>query len=160
VIRHFTASVAVVDDQDCVLLVQHRKSGLWLYPGGHVEANEDPEQAARREVREEVGIEIDIISDPSYEHPAVHTVANPFTIMVADVSDAVIGVHQHIDFVYAAQPRTTVLEPQIDEVDAARWVPIAETRSLPIPAELPGLFEAVARRLRRTPTAPAHGAVH
>jgi 8-oxo-dGTP pyrophosphatase MutT (NUDIX family) len=78
VIRHFTASVDVVDDQDRALLVQHRKSGLWLYHGGHIEPNEDPEQAAGREVRGEVGIEIDIISDPSYEHPAVRTVPNPF----------------------------------------------------------------------------------
>lgn len=77
-IRHFTASVDVVDDQDRALLVQHRKSGLWLYHGGHIEPNEDPEQAAGREVRGEVGIEIDIISDPSYEHPAVRTVPNPF----------------------------------------------------------------------------------
>lgn len=34
-------------------------------------------------------IEIDVISDPSCEQPAVHTVANSFAIIVADVPDAV-----------------------------------------------------------------------
>jgi 8-oxo-dGTP diphosphatase len=40
-----------------VLLVEHRKSGLWLPPGGHLEPGEDPWDAAVRECREELGIQ-------------------------------------------------------------------------------------------------------
>jgi len=40
-----------------VLLVEHRRAGLWLPPGGHVEPDEDPVQTVRREAYEELGIE-------------------------------------------------------------------------------------------------------
>jgi len=48
-IRHFTASAIVLDDFDKVLLVEHSKMGLWLYPGGHLDPNEDPAQTVLRE---------------------------------------------------------------------------------------------------------------
>ena len=51
-IRHFTASGIVLSGDDHVLLVEHRKLGCWLYPGGHIDANEDPAQAVLREVVE------------------------------------------------------------------------------------------------------------
>ncbi len=46
--------------QDRVLLVQRSRpplAGLWSLPGGLVEAGETLEEAARREIREETGIE-------------------------------------------------------------------------------------------------------
>ncbi len=46
-IRHFTASAIVFDVQQRVLFVKH-KLGQWLYPGGHIDPNEDPAQAALR----------------------------------------------------------------------------------------------------------------
>ncbi|MBN0042571.1 NUDIX domain-containing protein [Streptomyces actuosus] len=39
-----------------LLLVAHRKAGLWLPTGGHVEPGEDPWAAVERECREELGI--------------------------------------------------------------------------------------------------------
>jgi 8-oxo-dGTP pyrophosphatase MutT (NUDIX family) len=42
VIRHFTASGIVLSDDGHVLLVEHRKLGWWLYPGGHIDPDEDP----------------------------------------------------------------------------------------------------------------------
>ena len=44
-----------------VLLRRHDKFGIWLGVGGHVELDEDPIQAAHREVREEVGLEIELL---------------------------------------------------------------------------------------------------
>jgi len=39
-----------------VLLIKHKKLGVWLAPGGHIELNEMPHQAAEREFWEETGV--------------------------------------------------------------------------------------------------------
>ena len=55
----FTVSVYIV--RDCaVLLHHHQKTGKWLPPGGHIELNEDPNEAAIREAKEETGFDIEL----------------------------------------------------------------------------------------------------
>jgi 8-oxo-dGTP pyrophosphatase MutT (NUDIX family) len=76
------ASVFVVHEGK-VLLVKHRKLGIWLPPGGHVEHDgmgnfiETPEEAAVREVKEETGLDIDIVGD---RKPSVSSRRIPHTI--------------------------------------------------------------------------------
>ena len=52
----FTVEVFIVYDNK-VLLRKHDKYGMWLSVGGHIELDEDSNQAALREVKEEVGLE-------------------------------------------------------------------------------------------------------
>lgn len=52
-----TAAARVEDPEGRVALVRNRWSEGWLPPGGAVEAGETPAEAARREVREETGLE-------------------------------------------------------------------------------------------------------
>ena len=55
---HLVSYFLVIDhDQGNVLLVDHRKAGLWLPTGGHVEPGEHPAATVIREAREELGIE-------------------------------------------------------------------------------------------------------
>ncbi len=57
----FGAASVIVDDGGRVLLVKHSYGELnWEVPGGRGEPGESAEEAARREAREEVGIELDI----------------------------------------------------------------------------------------------------
>jgi 8-oxo-dGTP pyrophosphatase MutT (NUDIX family) len=56
----FTVAIFVVQNRR-VLLVHHRKLDKWLPLGGHIELEEDPEQAALREAREESGLDVDLI---------------------------------------------------------------------------------------------------
>jgi len=50
--HHLTASAFVVSSRG-VVLHRHRLLGIWVQPGGHVDANEGPESAALRETLEE-----------------------------------------------------------------------------------------------------------
>ncbi|MCC6711442.1 MAG: NUDIX domain-containing protein [Candidatus Pacebacteria bacterium] len=52
-----TAAGFLVNDNK-VLLVKHKKLGIWLAPGGHMEEDELPHQAAEREFWEETAIKV------------------------------------------------------------------------------------------------------
>ncbi|MEJ0009397.1 MAG: 8-oxo-dGTP diphosphatase MutT [Alphaproteobacteria bacterium] len=56
------AAMALIDADGRVLLTQRPEgkamAGLWEFPGGKVEPGETPEAAVRREMREEIGVEI------------------------------------------------------------------------------------------------------
>lgn len=60
---HVTASAIVVsDDGTRVLLHRHKRLGLWLQPGGHIEPGETPWEGARREALEETGLPVGDVS--------------------------------------------------------------------------------------------------
>jgi mutator protein MutT len=58
-----TAGAIITDDRGRVLLLKHRfRPGTgWGMPGGYIETGEQPEEALRRELREEAGLEIEKI---------------------------------------------------------------------------------------------------
>lgn len=49
-----------------VLLVEHKKAGLWLPTGGHVEKNEHPKETVCREIVEELGCPADFLSEAPF----------------------------------------------------------------------------------------------
>jgi 8-oxo-dGTP diphosphatase len=148
-IRHFTASAIVFDYQNRVLVVHHNKIGQWLYPGGHIDPDEDPAQAALREVREETGVSAEVVSGLLPRYPAVNVLATPYAILEMPVSDSSIGSHRHIDLVYVLRAASAQLTARREEVSAARWVHIADMAALDTPAELPALVADAARWARR-----------
>ncbi|HEY6188326.1 MAG TPA: NUDIX domain-containing protein [Pyrinomonadaceae bacterium] len=56
-----TAGAVVCDEGGRVLLLEHvfRAGNGWGIPGGFIERGEQPEQAVRRELREEIGLELE-----------------------------------------------------------------------------------------------------
>ena len=81
---HVTASAIVIGARG-VLLHRHKRLGIWMQPGGHVDVDEAPELAAVREVAEETGL-------------TVHHAGEPVIVHV-DVHDAAKG-HVHLDLRY------------------------------------------------------------
>jgi len=77
-------------DEGSVLLVDHRKAGLWLPTGGHVEPGEHPVATVRREVQEELGIEA-AFSPVTGERPVFLTVTE-----TAPSADQHADVHQSL----------------------------------------------------------------
>ena len=61
--------IAAVISRDNRLLVcqrpkHKRHGGLWEFPGGKIEPGENEETAARRELREELGVEVERVDEP------------------------------------------------------------------------------------------------
>ncbi|MFN8638085.1 MAG: NUDIX domain-containing protein [Dehalococcoidia bacterium] len=102
--RHFTVS-GFVSEGGRTALHWHRL-GLWLPPGGHIEADEDPIQAVRREVLEETGIEVDVLGWTALGITEPPQLPPPVTIGVYDIErdGGTSTPHQHIDFVYFTRP--------------------------------------------------------
>lgn len=70
---HVTGSAIVRDGQGRVVLHRHKRLGVWLQPGGHLEPGETPGDAAIRETREETGLTAHHPDDaPCLVHVDVH----------------------------------------------------------------------------------------
>jgi 8-oxo-dGTP pyrophosphatase MutT (NUDIX family) len=98
--RHFTVAVFVVRDGK-VLLHWHRKLGMWLPPGGHIERDELPDEAAVREVLEETGVEVDLVGERREDVEDPVQLYRPAGVQLEDIGPG----HQHIDLIYFARPK-------------------------------------------------------
>lgn len=117
---HFTASAFVLSpDGGELFLIHHPKLGIWVQPGGHVEASDaDVLAAARREVLEEVGLE------DAPLHPAC---AGVFDIDIHPIpARKDEPAHEHFDvrFLFAAPHKELVRASA--EVRGGRWVPLGD----------------------------------
>lgn len=132
--RDWTVATFVIH-QGKVLLLWHEKLQMWLPPGGHVEPNELPDEAAVREVLEETGIEVALLSQPALPPiPGPRQLARPEGIQLEQISPN----HEHIDLVYFARPvDPNRAEPTIDrEVKQVGWYSLAESTALPLTEEI------------------------
>jgi 8-oxo-dGTP pyrophosphatase MutT (NUDIX family) len=104
---HVTASSVVVGPAG-TLLHRHKRLGLWLQPGGHVDPGELPEDAAVREVAEETGLR------------AAHADAGPgWSLVHVDVHDGGRG-HTHLDLRYLLHAEGEPAPPAGESPDV-RW---------------------------------------
>jgi len=109
--RHSTVTGFLVDG-DRTALHWHRKNQMWLPAGGHIERDEDPVQAVVREVREETGVDAEVVSESViHDFAAPAQLPPPMLILVEDIAE---GPHQHIDMIYALRPvaRSAVLSAE------------------------------------------------
>lgn len=121
--RHYTVT-GFVSRGDATALHWHRL-GMWLPPGGHVEPNEDPIQAVLREVREETGLEVEVVATVErFDYRKPVSLPPPVTIGVYDIprDGGLDEPHQHIDLVYFTRPLDPEAELRPEGGERWRWV--------------------------------------
>lgn len=126
--KHFTSTVFIIHD-DRVLLLYHQKLQKWLPPGGHMEANETPPEAARREVLEETGLEIEFVQQENIwvERWNASSFERPYLCLLENIPEhKSTPAHQHIDLVYVARPK----HPMSIPLDGCRWFSLEDLGSL------------------------------
>ncbi len=108
---------AVIVHRNKALLVLHAKLNKWLFPGGHIDENETPDQAVIREIKEETGLDLRL-SDygPVKDSPDIMArLAVPFHVNIHSVGD-----HNHYCLLYMGSvksPKTRISK----ESKALRW---------------------------------------
>ncbi len=108
-----------------VLLRMHDKYKFWLSVGGHVELDEDPNQAAIREVQEEVGLEVQLFDPRSVDgSDAEFRELIPPVVMARHTAiHPASSTHEHITMVYFARARSEAVQVGLegDRSDEWRW---------------------------------------
>jgi 8-oxo-dGTP pyrophosphatase MutT (NUDIX family) len=128
----FTVAIFVVHDEK-ILLIHHRKLDKWLPLGGHIELDEDPEQAALREAKEESGFEVELLGErPPTTGPGTRALIAPRFLDIHRISDT----HEHIGMIYWARPKKGALALAAEEHHDIRWCSAGELEHLqPIMSE-------------------------
>lgn len=125
----FTVAIFVVHDRR-ILLIHHRKLDKWLPLGGHIELDEDPEQAALREAREESGFEVELIGErPPTTEPGTRALIGPRFLDIHRISDT----HEHIGMIYWARPKDGQMTLAAEEHHDIRWCSSEELDALQPP---------------------------
>ena len=124
--RHFTATTIIVC-KNKVLLHVHKRLGIWLPVGGHIDRDELPEEAALREIKEEAGLEVELYnSDEQIDVGDAKQLIRPMHILLENINQ----FHQHIDFIYYAKTNTFRVKPRDSETDNLKWLTSNEIRKL------------------------------
>jgi 8-oxo-dGTP pyrophosphatase MutT (NUDIX family) len=125
----FTVAIFIVEGGK-VLLIHHRKLNKWLPLGGHVELDEDPEQAALREAKEESGLEVELLGErPPTTEPGTRALIGPRFLDIHRISDT----HEHIGMIYWARPKSGATTLAVEEHHDIRWCAAAELDALQPP---------------------------
>ncbi len=115
---HITASGLVIKN-DKVLLIRHPFIGKYFQPGGHIDENETPLEAAIREVYEETGWKC----SPHLTHQQILDID---IHLIPENKKKLEAAHWHIDLCYRLNP---IEQTPASESLSATWVEISRVES-------------------------------
>ncbi len=117
----FAVSILIVND-DKVLLVNHPRYDLWLPIGGHIELDEDSDQALFREAKEESGLDIEVMSHkPSQKDKTIKPLYAPHYVDIHEANPP----HKHLGLIYFAKSRSNKFIKSDEHTDM-KWFSTAE----------------------------------
>ena len=108
--RDFVATGFVVHE-DKVLLIKHKKLEFWLPPGGHIEKDELPIEALKREIKEETGLDVEVFGDKDSDgdDEQVKVIPRPNHIQIEKIRPG----HEHMDLIWFTNSFTVMSELRV-----------------------------------------------
>ena len=127
-----SVTVLIFDSERRVLLARHHNEDVWVAPGGMVEPDEEPEAAAVREIREEIGCHVQLVKIiGSYGGP-------DFRIRYANGDE--VG---YVMTVYEAAIVDGEISPDGHEILEVRYFSYEETKFLRVGKWLPHVLKKI-----------------
>lgn len=112
----YTCAIFILNDHK-TLLIKHKKLSRWLPPGGVIEKHETPDEAALREVFEEVGLKVELL-DGKQEHLGdVKVIHQPVQIQVEHNPHG----DDNLDFIYYAKLSNDLSPICLNQIEASNY---------------------------------------
>lgn len=114
--KTINVAAAVIIDDNRIFATQRgygQWKDWWEFPGGKIESGESPEEALRREIREELATEIivgDLLTTVEYDYPDFHLSMQCFLCKTASGN---LTLLEHEDARWLTK----------DELDSVNWLP-------------------------------------
>ena len=120
----------IILKNDKVLLVYEKNSQYWGFPKGHMENDETELETAKREVKEEVGLDVEIDENKRYE--------------ISYITDK--GTYK-TTVLYIAKPKSDKIIMQESEIEKTQWCDIEQALNMLSFDNLKDLFRKVIKEL-------------
>ena len=117
---------AYIVDKDKLLLIHHKKRDKWIPAGGHIGKNEIPDDALKRGVMEEIGIDISFINHNYPRQNNQLACAIPFDADKLAISEN----HVHYCQFYLCKPKSLDIKINPEKVLDYGWFNFKELKSL------------------------------
>lgn len=117
---HFCAYFVPFNPETKTLLIgDHKKSGLWLMPGGHIDQGESLLETVNREIEEELGVKNFFTQRPE-----------PFLLSITEIKHDIRPCKKHFDIWHLVETDGSNFNIDYTEYKEVRWVSILEARKL------------------------------
>jgi len=102
-----------------IFFVHHKKSGLWISPGGHIDKGETLTEALNREIEEELGVKKFFNKTPT-----------PFLLTTTPIENRIQPCKMHYDVWYLVPTNGSNFNIDPKEFHDTKWLTISEAKKM------------------------------
>ncbi len=110
--------VILINKEKKILLVKHKWKTNWVFPGWHIEEWENMYKALKREIKEELWVNIKLIWEKNWLiNDWIKEMALPIAIYKIKYTSSEWKEKKRLEYIFLANIKETIIRTQIDEID-------------------------------------------